>query len=91
MKVLKIIGLLMIVYLLSFAFGSFVLGPSHDDKDVYIMSHNPRGGPWIVEIWWKDKEIWIPLTAYNSKLAAYDVIKQLESGGTKAREIYWHP
>jgi hypothetical protein len=45
------------------------------EPEVYCISHHPFAGyPWILEIWWKDKLLWVPLVAYHTRTAAEDTV-----------------
>jgi hypothetical protein len=54
----------------------------------YIVSHHPRSGyPWIVERWWFDEQLWVPLKLYHNRITAFDVRDRLNSGELKPIDL----
>lgn len=52
---------------------------------VYCISHNPLGGPWMLQRWWPEVQLWVTFAIYSSRVAAEDVLNQIKEG--KIKEI----
>ena len=56
----------------------------------YIISHHPKPGhPWILEAYWTEKQLWIPITSYHSSITAFDVRDRLTTGEIQLRDLIY--
>lgn len=59
----------------------------------FCISHLPKwgggfGGPWTVEKYWRQEQLWVALKDYHTREAAEDVKAQLQSGQLKTRDLF---
>lgn len=59
----------------------------------FCISHLPKwgggfGGPWTIEKYWRQEQLWVALKDYHTREAAEDVKAQLQSGQLKTRDLF---